>query len=200
MLTERAQGEPEPLTMRTWPLRTMRTLRAAISRPYPHLQSCVGRRLRMGDAGKLGTRGAQSKREKHKEIGWGGSVCWTWWFFLEEAPNAKGMCRKTVQNREGTFWNKPLIPLKSHLITYYFSTGRAIYTQYPPIVLSLVFTSRFFFKTAKLGFPCGLLDKTLPASAGDIGSIPGPGSFTCLGATKPVNHSHWARPPGAPAP
>lgn len=76
---------------------------------------------------------------------------------------------------------------------YYFSIGRAIYTQHPLIVLSLAFTSWFFFKTAELGLPCGLVDKTLPASAGDVASVPGPeasyasGQLSpCITATEPT--------------
>ena len=54
MLSEREQGESEPLTMRT---------SRATSRPSPHLESCVGRRLGMGGAGKLGT-GEDSQKGK----------------------------------------------------------------------------------------------------------------------------------------
>ena len=34
--------------------------------------------------------------------------------------------------------------------------------------------------------------KNLPASAGDMGSVPGPGRSHMQGATKPVYHHHWA--------
>ena len=48
------------------------------------------------------------------------------------------------------------------------------------------------------GFPGGPVVKNLPADAGDMGSIPGPGilhvlrgTYTCV----PVGHNYWARAP-----
>ena len=43
--------------------------------------------------------------------------------------------------------------------------------------------SFFIIKMVMLDFPSGLVDKNLPASAGDMGSIPGPGRF-------PLPYSH----------
>ena len=40
-----------------------------------------------------------------------------------------------------------------------------------------------------LDFPCGLVDKNLPANVGDMGSVPGLGRFHMLGATKPGCHN-----------
>ena len=39
-------------------------------------------------------------------------------------------------------------------------------------------------------FPSGPVVKNLPANAGDMGSIPGPGRSTWFGATKPMCHSY----------
>ena len=40
--------------------------------------------------------------------------------------------------------------------------------------------------------PGGAVVKNLPANAGDMGSIPGPGRSTCYRATKPLCHNYWA--------
>ena len=39
-------------------------------------------------------------------------------------------------------------------------------------------------------FLSGTVDKNLPASAGDMGLIPGPGRFHMHVTTQPVNHSY----------
>ena len=41
-------------------------------------------------------------------------------------------------------------------------------------------------KSSGTRFPGGSVVKNLPASAGDAGSIPGPGGPMCLGAVEPV--------------
>ena len=38
--------------------------------------------------------------------------------------------------------------------------------------------------------PGGAVDRNLPASAGDMGSIPGPEDSTCHGTAKPVHHNY----------
>ena len=43
-----------------------------------------------------------------------------------------------------------------------------------------------FIKEGTLGFPGGVMDKNLPAGAGDTSSIPGREDPTGRGATKPV--------------
>lgn len=40
-----------------------------------------------------------------------------------------------------------------------------------------------------MGLPGGAMDGSLPASAGDTGSIPGPGGSTCRRATELVCHN-----------
>ena len=45
-------------------------------------------------------------------------------------------------------------------------------------------------KTPTGDFPDGTVVKNLPASAGDMGSSPGPEDPTCRGATKPVRHNY----------
>jgi len=45
-------------------------------------------------------------------------------------------------------------------------------------------------KKIKRGFPGGAMGKNSPASAGDMGLIPGWGRFTCLRATKPLYHNY----------
>lgn len=44
----------------------------------------------------------------------------------------------------------------------------------------------------KWGFPVALVIKHLPASAGDRGSIPGPGRFHVPQTAKPAGHSSWS--------
>ena len=44
-------------------------------------------------------------------------------------------------------------------------------------------------KSISQDFPGGPVVKNLPASSGNTGSIPGPGSSTCRGPTKPALHS-----------
>ena len=39
-------------------------------------------------------------------------------------------------------------------------------------------------------FPGGPVVKSLPANAGDLGSLPGPGRYHMPWATKPVSHSY----------
>ena len=47
--------------------------------------------------------------------------------------------------------------------------------------------------SALLGFRSGSVVKNLPASAGDLVSIHGPGrSHMLSGATKPMRHNYWA--------
>ena len=41
-------------------------------------------------------------------------------------------------------------------------------------------------------FPGGPVVKNLPGNVGDMGSIPGPGRFTCCWTTKPLCHNYWA--------
>ena len=41
-------------------------------------------------------------------------------------------------------------------------------------------------------FPGGPVVKNLPANAGDLGSVTGPGRFTCRGATRPVGHNYFS--------
>ena len=50
----------------------------------------------------------------------------------------------------------------------------------------------FIFKMYHLDFPDGLVVRNLPANAGDIGSIPVPGRFTCHGTTKHVHPNYGA--------
>ena len=52
----------------------------------------------------------------------------------------------------------------------------------------------FFSKTLMYtgDVPGGPMVKNPPANAGDMGSIPGPGRFTCQGATKPMHHHYQA--------
>ena len=45
---------------------------------------------------------------------------------------------------------------------------------------------------ARTSFPDGAVDKTLPARAGDVGLISGPGNSTCSWAAKSPCHD-WAR-------
>ena len=40
------------------------------------------------------------------------------------------------------------------------------------------------------GLPGGAVVENPPASAGNTGSIPGPGRYTCHGATEPVRHNY----------
>ena len=47
-----------------------------------------------------------------------------------------------------------------------------------------------FSKETFWDFPGGPVVKKLPANAGDMGLIPGPGGSNMLGATKPVHHNH----------
>ena len=44
----------------------------------------------------------------------------------------------------------------------------------------------------KEGFPCGSVVKSLPASAGDMDTIPDPGRSHMPRATKPMCHNYWA--------
>ena len=44
-------------------------------------------------------------------------------------------------------------------------------------------------------FPGGMVDKNLPTNAGDTGSIPGPGRFHMLWATKSHAQNYWAHVP-----
>ena len=48
-------------------------------------------------------------------------------------------------------------------------------------------------------FPCGSVDKNLPANAGDMGSIPGAGRFHICWATKPRYHNYRACMPWRPS-
>ena len=41
-----------------------------------------------------------------------------------------------------------------------------------------------------LDFPCGTMDKNMPANARDIGSMLGPEDSTCHGATQSVHHNY----------
>ena len=50
----------------------------------------------------------------------------------------------------------------------------------------------FIFKMYHLDFPDGLVVRNLPANAGDTGSIPVPGRFTCHGTTKHVHPNYGA--------
>ena len=43
------------------------------------------------------------------------------------------------------------------------------------------------------GFPDGSVVKSMPANAGDTGSIPDPGRPHVLGATKPICHNYSLR-------
>ena len=52
----------------------------------------------------------------------------------------------------------------------------------------------------KADFPGGTEDKTLPPSAGDMGSIPGPGRFHIPRSSKLVRHNSEAHVPRACAP
>ena len=61
------------------------------------------------------------------------------------------------------------------------------------INLFISFIELIAIKTILPGFPGGLVVKNLPASAEDLGSIPGPGDPTCHRATKPVCHDYWAQ-------
>ena len=40
-------------------------------------------------------------------------------------------------------------------------------------------------------FPGGAMDRNLPANAGDMGSIPGPGRFHMLWRIKPMHQNYW---------
>ena len=44
-------------------------------------------------------------------------------------------------------------------------------------------------QTRREGFPRGSVVRNLPANAGDTGSIPNPGRFPRLRATKPMHHN-----------
>ena len=48
---------------------------------------------------------------------------------------------------------------------------------------------RIFYVNTAVDFPGGPVVRSLPANAGDMGSIPGPGGFMCLKATKPISHN-----------
>ena len=47
-------------------------------------------------------------------------------------------------------------------------------------------------KLRQRDLPGGTVDKNLPANAGDMGSIPGPGRFHMPRATKLMHHNYWA--------
>ena len=48
----------------------------------------------------------------------------------------------------------------------------------------------FSIRNYMLDLPGGAVVKNLPANAGDMGSIPGPGRSTCSGTTKLVCHNY----------
>ena len=57
-------------------------------------------------------------------------------------------------------------------------------------VSSLGLVWQLCFNRLSRDFPGGPVAENLPAIAGDIGLIPGPGKSHMLGATKPVGHNY----------
>jgi len=67
-----------------------------------------------------------------------------------------------------------------------FKNFRIVYNK--PIFL--YFQENVILKTHNTDFPGGPVVKNLPASAGDMGSIPGLEDPTCHGKTKPEGHNY----------
>ena len=61
------------------------------------------------------------------------------------------------------------------------------------IVLNLWIQSNIILKHTHRAFPAGAVVKNPPANAGDVGSIPGPGTSHMPRATKPVHHNYCSR-------
>ena len=80
--------------------------------------------------------------------------------------------------------------------------NKSIYTQnfwYKKGCISKHLIKERLFKSTG-DFPCGTVDKNLPANAGDTGSISCPGRFHMPRATKPVPHSCWGHAPEPTSP
>ena len=102
-----------------------------------------------------------------------------------------------ITGQENNNNNKRLIKIflikRLHCISYKLAVIRWISSR--DVMYSMVtVVNNTILATWKLlrDFPGGTVVKSLPADAGDTGSILGPGRSPMPGATKPVHHNYWA--------